>query len=153
MDKLQQLIENLVAEKSLSFEVLEQLKKIKDQSDFLIKENQDQAEKIKRYQESITEKDSKILELSNKLGDWSHREGELIGREKAVLQLEHEKEISELKVTGAQATLSSVKEIVGLVFRNTSVKKSIYTHKPLIRDGYSTGNTATESATEEITEE
>lgn len=153
MDKLKELLDGLVAEKSLSFDVLEQLRKVKAESEELVKTNLLLGEAVTDKDELLTKKDSKILELSNKIGGWINRENSLIEREKAVLDIEHKNEIEKLKATHSESTLTQVKEIVGIVFRNTSIKRSMFGNEAcsIPQGGYA--GSASVNKTEEIKEE
>lgn len=156
MDKLKDLMDGLIAEKSLSFEVLEQLRKVKTESEELVKINLEQ-------QFTIAQKDSKIedltqdnAKLSTSILDWNVREQSLITREKAVLDIEHKNEIEQLKATHANKTLEEIKSVVGIVFKNTSVKRNLNGNTPLVTqtgNGYTTVTSGSKYETEEITEE
>lgn len=125
MDKLKELLDGLVAEKSLSFDVLEQLRKVKTESDELIKTNLLLGESITAKDKIINEKNSEINGLTALVKKWDERDNALTKREEAVLDIEHKNEIEKLKAEHAGKTLGEVKEIVGLVFRNTNVRKTI----------------------------
>lgn len=125
MDKLKELLDGLVAEKSLSFEVLEQLRKVKIESEELIKTNLLLGESILQKDKLINEKNSEINTLTILVKKWSDREDDLIKREKNVLDIEHKNEIEKLKAENSAKTLLEIKEIVGMVFRNTNIRKTI----------------------------
>jgi len=135
MEKLKELLDGLVAEKSLSFDVLEQLRKVKTESDELIKVNLDRLEIIKARDTQINQNNSKINELNALVNNWQARDNALIKREQAVLDIEHKNEIEKMKAEHANSTLIQVKEIVGMVFRNTSIKKAITGTENIVQGG------------------
>ena len=135
MEKLKELLDGLVAEKSLSFDVLEQLRKVKTESDELIKVNLDRLEIIKARDTQINQDNSKINELNALVNNWQARDNALIKREQAVLDIEHKNEIEKMKAEHANSTLIQVKEIVGMVFRNTSIKKAITGTENIVQGG------------------
>src|SRR3990167_1820740 len=141
MDKLKELLDGLVAEKSLSFDVLEQLRKVKTESDELIKTNLLLGESITAKDEIINEKNSEINSLKALVKKWEEKDNAITKREEAVLDIEHKNEIEKLKAEGANKTLGEVKEVVGLVFRNTVLRKHIMSNEPVFNDqGYQNGN-------------
>jgi len=152
MDKLKELLDGLVAEKSLSFEVLEQLRKVKTESDSLLSEN-------KLLKDTLVLKDEQIARLGETVNtqhltikDWEIREAKLEEREKAVLDIEHKNEIANLKTEHAVGTLNQVKEVVGMVFKNTTLRTGIMksTSEPVGTDQY--GNTRWANSTNDYTE-
>jgi len=155
MDKLNNIIEQLVAEKSLSLEVLEQLKRIKDESNILTSENKQHLETIKNYSENNDKLINANKQLSSIIDGWKLRENNLISREKAVLDSEHKNEIQELKANYAISTLQEVKGVVEMVFKNVTVRKSIHKNKsiPVSNNGYVQNHNEYESYTEDQIEE
>jgi len=157
MDKLKELLDGLVAEKSLSFDVLEQLRKVKTESDELIKTNLDRLEIIKARDIQINQNNSKINELNALVNNWQARDNALIKREQAVLDIEHKNEIEKMKAEHANSTLIQVKEIVGMVFRNTSIKKAITGTENIVQGGGMNSSSYSEPKTlnklETLTEE
>lgn len=157
MDKLKELLDGLVAEKSLSFEVLEQLRKVKTESDELVKENYLLKETVTKQQENISELAGKLNTQHSVIKDWEIREAELEKREKNVLDIEHKNEIANLKTEHAIGTLNQVKEVVGMVFKNTTLRTGIMksTSEPVGVDQYgniqwaNSNNNFTEVRTEE----
>ena len=154
MDKLKELLDGLVAEKSLSFDVLEQLRKVKTESDELIKTNLLLGESITAKDEIINEKNSEINSLKALVKKWEEKDNAITKREEAVLDIEHKNEIEKLKAEGANKTLGEVKEVVGLVFRNTVLRKNILSNEPVFNDqGYQNGNFKSKTINEEVKEE
>ncbi len=125
MEKLKELIDGLVTEKSLSFEVLEQVRKVKETSDELIKTNTIQGEQLLEFGKKEKNLLEEISILSKEISGWKVRESSLIEREKAVLDIEHENEIEKLKAKHSSDTLKEVKEVVGMVFKNTVLRESV----------------------------
>lgn len=125
MDKLKELLDGLVAEKSLSFEVLEQLRKVKTESDDLIGVNLSLSKLLKEGEDIILDNNKRISELNSIVNNWKERESSLIARENTVLDIEHKNEIEKLKATHADDTLKQVKEVVAMVFKNSILRKNI----------------------------
>ena len=125
MDKLKELLDGLVAEKSLSFDVLEQLRKVKTESDELIKTNLLLGESITAKDEIINEKNSEINGLTALVKKWDEKYNAITKREETVLDIEHKNEIEKLKAEHSAKTLQEVKEVVAIVFRNTILRKNI----------------------------
>lgn len=124
-EDLKKLIDDLVLEKSLSFDVMDQVRKIKEQSDNLITENSALKAQVDSNSKSIIEKDNKIAELNVTIDDWKKRESSLFTRETIVLDVEHKNQIEQLKATHANETLIQVKEVIGMVFKNTVLRESV----------------------------
>lgn len=152
MDKLKELLDGLVAEKSLSFEVLEQLRKVKTESDELVKENYLLKETVTKQQENISKLGAEINAQHSIIKDWEIRKAELEKREKNVLDIEYKNQIANLKTEHALGTLNQVKEIVGMVFKNTTLRTGIMksTSQPVGTDQY--GNTRWANSTNDYTE-
>lgn len=125
MEKLTALIETLVAEKSLSFEVLEQLNRIKNQSIEVIAENKRLTDLCAEYLKIIDIKTKENIVLSTEIGTWKERESSLVDREKAVLDIEHKIEIENMKTAHAVETLTEIKTLVGMVFKNVTIRQGI----------------------------
>lgn len=157
MDKLKELLDGLVAEKSLSFDVLEQLRKVKTESEELVKANFLFGESIKEKDKLNASLTAEIAKLGAEIVAWKAREESLITREKAVLDIEHRNEIEKMKAEHANSTLNQVKEIVGMVFRNTSIKKAITGTENIVQGGGPNCGTYSEpktlNKTETLTEE
>lgn len=150
MDKLNTLIDSLVAEKSLSFEVVEQLKAVRDENIKLGEELKVSKERIRVLEEHNNVLVTKNIELKA-------NEDSVKAREIAVSKIEHEKEIANLKVDFANNRANEVKEIVSLVFKNPIIRKTAYNSIPVAVDG---GNgcggfvqTSQESISETVEEE
>ena len=125
MEKLKELLDGLVAEKSLSFDVLEQLRKVKTESDELIKNNLLLGESITAKDKIINEKNSEINGLTALVKKWDEKYNAITKREETVLDIEHKNEIEKLKAEHSAKTLQEVKEVVAIVFRNTILRKNI----------------------------
>lgn len=152
MDKLKELLDGLVAEKSLSFDVLEQLRKVKTESDELIKTNLLQAKLLEERQLGLDKFAGTVVGLKSEITSWKNREDSLVEREKAVLDIEHKNEIEKMKATHSENTLMQIKEIVSMVFRNTNIRKSITGSGPYGGGANSCGSGYIDKK-EEITEE
>jgi len=125
MDKLKEMLDGLVAEKSLSFEVLEQLRKVKTESEELTRINSELEDRNKNNLNLILEKTTQIGKLTEDIKLWKEREDSLTLREKAVLNIEHKNELEKLKASYAEATKAEIKEIVSIVFRNTTIRETV----------------------------
>ncbi len=125
MDKLKELLDGLVAEKSLSFEVLEQLRKVKTESEELAKNNFLLGENIKELDIRIQKLTKENTILTTEITQWKADEAGIVVRENAVRDIEHKNEIEKLKATHSESTLNQVKEIVGMVFKNTVVRETV----------------------------
>jgi uncharacterized protein YheU (UPF0270 family) len=153
METLKQIIDGLVAEKSLSFEVREQLKKVKDESELA-------AQQIKTLTEQGKVKDSQFAELAVKYEKGLERNTELFNlvesyklREKDFEKSEHTLALKNKDVEVSERALQEVKAVVSMVFKNPVVRRSIQSNgnKPT-PDGYNTVYTH-EEKTEVVDEE
>lgn len=148
MEKLNTIIETLVAEKSLSLEVFQQLKEIKEQSNLVAEENKSLKESLDRVV-----KENALIKVE--LDNFKEKEGALVTRENLVLDTEHKLELKDKEVEKAQAVANTTKEIVGMVFKNVIIRKGINksTNTPVMVNGYQqnvyTNDTYNEDQTEE----
>jgi len=152
MEKLNQIIESMVAEKSLSLEVFQQLKEVKEQSDLIAKENTALREASIVTQNTISKLQDDIIKLNHRNAEWAKREEELVTREKAILDSEHQLALKDKDVEKAQAVSNNIKEIVGIVFKNPTLRTGIMksTSEPVGVDQY--GNTKWASSENNYTE-
>ncbi len=151
MDKLLKEIEGLIIEKSLSLEVIQIVGKIKEEHAQLTKENEKLVEEgkekdnnylnLKKYTDEIF---SKLNQSEKELSTYKDREKEFNNSEHKTALVLKDKESSD-------RALSEVKEVVGLVFKNTIIRKGINksTTVPVVVNGYPQNHTTSESYNEE----
>ncbi len=135
MEGLQKMIDQLVAEKSLSFEVLDQLKKVKEESE----EAQDT---IKNLELNINIQKTKNDELTKIVLEGEAKNAKLAeeleyykGRDAQYVKSEHTLELKDKDVIAANNTLYEVKEIIGMVFKNPTVRKTVIGSIPVTMGG------------------
>lgn len=125
MENLLKQIEGLIIEKSLSLGVIEIVRKIQA-------EHATMTEKNKTLEETIKLKDEQIKSLSGinekdlrEINSLLQQVNKFKEREKEFIDSEHTIALKDKDVTGANNTLSSIKDIIGMVFKNTVIRESV----------------------------
>lgn len=151
MDELLKRIDQFVIEKSLSLDVLEVVRKIQ-------KEHSDSINTIKDLEDSIKIKDENFKVISLKNESLTIEVNQLKGivsdfklREKDFIESEHKTALKDKEVESANRVVNEVKDVVALVFKNASVKRTVFGIEacPTPQGGYA--STVNTSKTEEIT--
>lgn len=155
MDKLQNIIDGLVAEKSLSFDVLDQLKSVKDESTRLQEKSKETSDLLNSCKNEIETKRLSIVDLESKNKVLIEKIVAYEKREDELKHFEHQKELFSVREQSALNRLNDVKEVFSIVFKNTITRESVTksTNTPLVVNGYvqqqySTNTESTETRNE-----
>ena len=135
-EQLNEVLQKLLTEKTFSPETLEIVQKLDSDFKSLQEENKKLEEQIKQDGISFSDlkKQKETLELI--ANEYKERTELLVAREKAVLEIEHDKALLQKDVACHKAVSDNVKEVVGLVFKNTTVRKSVCSNYPVVKRGY-----------------
>lgn len=116
--EINKLVEEIIEDDTLSFEVVNRLQKIKEVSVTM-------EEQLRDNLNIINERDISIRDLMTDNNKLENRSSELIQREEAVANIEQKNIIAELKVTNSEHTLREIKDIIAMVFRNSTVRETV----------------------------
>lgn len=154
MEKLDKIIEGLVVEKSLSLEVFQRLQEIKSESENVLERNINLEEEINVLKNNNDLYLKTIEDLKFELSKWIQKESDLVDREKKVLDLEHLIQLKDKDVEIANNVSNAIKDVVGLVFKNTIIRKGINksVSVPVSVNGYVQNSYTNEIYNEDIKE-
>lgn len=153
MDDLLKQIEGLIIEKSLSLDVIEIVRNIQSEHLQLTERNKKLIQDIELRDERFNKKDKELEDTLLKLDGVSKELTIYKSREDEFIKSENTIALKNKDVDSANRVSQEIKEIVGLVFKNTTIKKSMFSSEPIVQNGYSTGSSITKSENVEIKEE
>lgn len=154
MDKLTKQIEQMIIEKSLSLEVLTIVNQIKEEHAVLLQSEKEKIETIRKANETITElmggqklMQAEIDALKVELKLYQVREAEFN-------KSEHTIALKDKDVASSERALHEVKNVVGMVFKNTIVREGIARSSsvPVVVNGYTQYENTSECYNKETVE-
>lgn len=142
MEKLTQLIDELVSEKTFNLDAVEGIQKLRERAEALETKSVSLEEKLEKEEGKSVKEIVKNDKLLQELSEWRSRESSLSEREKKITELEKAKAV-------AQAESATFEKCVGLVFRNTMLRKDAFGQVPVAdNNGYTTAQSTSETTTE-----
>ena len=141
MDKLTQLIDQMVQEKTFTMEGVTSINMLRERAKGLEEENLRLLETQEKYAETISLSSQEKAELRGQLKAWGERVKELTEREEKITHLE--------KVAAVETAKSETyKECVSLIFRNSIIRQDMYGQTPIKdQNGYTTQEQISETTT------
>lgn len=134
--QLNDLLQKILTEKTLSVEAMDVVKN-------LSKEHKELKELVELKQELIKNRDEEIgvlkeenTKLKNSIDSWLQKESNLVDREKAVTDIEHQKELLNKDITHQKERSDEMKEVFGIVFKNTITRKKVQGQVPVAVPGF-----------------
>lgn len=125
MENLLKQIEGMIVEKSLSLDVIEIVRKIQsehasltEQNKFLEKTIEFKGKEILSLQEANTTAQNTIVSLTTKVTGYEQREDEF-------KKSEHTIALKNKDVDSSNRAIFEIKEVVGMVFKNTNIRKTV----------------------------
>lgn len=139
-EEINKLVDDLIVEKTFSLEIVEKIKKMRD--DFLAMEEKEK--QTSERNSELTTQNSKLVEENNRLK--AHDEG-VTNREKVVAEKEAKQALQDLKLEHAVDKHKEMKELLGIVFKNPVVRETAYknTNVPVAQNGYVSNFAGSES--------
>jgi uncharacterized protein (DUF342 family) len=143
---LQSAIQGVLTEKALSAEAIEAVK-------VLIEENKGLKEQAATMMENFDALQDQCRSLRDVNLELVSRESAVSARELAVRVRENKADLLDLTVEYERKRLEDIKQVVSLVFKNSSLKKQVFSNVPVAvpTSGYTTSLNG--SSTETIEEE
>lgn len=141
-ETLQQAIQGVLTEKALSAEAISAVQSILEENKTLGEVNKSLIESAKK----IADQNIKLTEENTM---WKTRAAAVEQKESDVKEREFRQELKDSEVSFTNLRLQDMKEVMGLVFKNTNIRKSITSHvvlPPPTKDQYN--NTVYPSASE-----
>jgi organic radical activating enzyme len=146
--QIEEIIETALTEKTFSLEIIEKIKSLRDGFAEAIEKNKELEEDLRKLRAEHSVTVEKLSKTKLTLEECQIREAELVKREK-----EQDKKDYELEFQKKRA--EEVKELFGIVFRNPTLKESVYknTTVPISQNGYIQSATGSESEQKTTTTE
>ena len=132
------IIEKALTEKTFTLEIIDEIKKLRELPDAL--------EKAKTQIDVLLEEKTELL---TKVGVFQAKEDEVKTREATLVKREREQELKEVEFKWKDYLLADYKNMMSLVFRNTTIRESRLGSVPVESNGY----IQTQSTSEHITKE
>jgi regulator of replication initiation timing len=145
-DEITKLVEKVLVEKTFSLEIIDQIKKIRDDYNDLEK-------KFKEKETINKELYETNLKLSTENSDLKSKGESVSNREKIVAEKESKQALNDLELKQAQESKTEIKELFGIVFKNPIVRENVYKNKAIPNNQYGGYNTASESENKTIEKE
>lgn len=142
MNKINEIIDDILVNKTFSLETVDKIKSIKDRTVLLEKHNLQLLEDKEKKDEEISRLNSIVEELSDFKRNAIKVENDIIEREKSLYKKEVEASFQKEKAT-------LIKELFDTVFRNTEVRKNIYKQTQVVSNGYTSQLPENESVIEQ----
>lgn len=135
------IIERALTEKTFNLEIIEEIKKLRELPEKLEEANK-QLETIRLTNSTLTKE---LSELKN-------REIDVTAREKVIAEKEIEQRITDEKNKSKDIILKEYKDVMSLVFRNTTVRENLYNNKMVYHQsgGYPNQFNESESINKEV---
>ncbi len=134
--QLNELLQKILTEKTLSVEAMDVVKNLSSEHKIL----QETVESNKKVIEKRDEEIRKLIEentnLKGEVTSWLEKESNLVGREKAVADIEHQKTLLQKDVDHNKERADEMKEVFGIVFRNTITRKRVQGQIPVAVQGF-----------------
>lgn len=153
MDKLLKQIEGLIIEKSLSLDVIEIVRNIQSEYANAIEDNKKLTENIKFEFERYTQEHEKLVVTLGELDGANTELTKYKAREKEFINSEHSHALKNKDVDSANLVLKEVKEVIGLVFKNTIIRERVNKsvgHMISTNGNYPTSHTTCDSETKDV---
>lgn len=143
---LEQAVNGVLQEKALSKEAIDAVQQV-------LAENEDLKAGNESLRELTANQEKSLAIAQKKNAEYDSLVDALAAREKALQERENKADLLDLQVEHAKIRVADLKEITGLVFRNTVLKKTMYNSSqvPMPSGGYM--NNVTENSNETISEE
>lgn len=147
-EEVNKLIEKALVEKTFSLEIVEQIKKMRD--DYISMEAS-----LKSSKENNDNLFKRNQELETENTTLKARDVNVSSREKVVKEKEDKQALEELKLQNAIESKKEIKELFGIVFKNPVVRSNVYknTSVPVAQNGYVSNLSGSESENSTIEEE
>lgn len=121
---LQQAINGVLAEKTLSKDAIDAVQELLTDNEQLKLTDKTRKEELIGNRRTIDDLNDQNTDLRTKLGDFE-------ARELAVSEREKKADLLDLTVKYEQTRVNDIKEWTGLVFRNTNIIRRIHGNKPM----------------------
>ncbi len=142
MDELTQLIDKMVHEKTFSMEGVEAVKALRDKAQDMEAELTRIKAGYEREKQQVSAWERKNGAAENRLKAWEAREQALQKRELTMTELEKAAAV-------ARAKEETFRECVGLVFRNSTLRREMFGQQPIAdNSGFATQQPKSETVTE-----
>jgi len=142
--EINSIIERALTEKTFNLEIIEEIKKLRELPGMIEEAN-------KRIEVLVKEN----TEIFSQLNVFKGKEADLVKREEEITKRERAQELTDVKNQSKDLILKEYKDVMNLVFRNTTVRENIYSNKQVqvSNNGYSSQMPESENINREITKE
>lgn len=138
------IIEKVLTEKTFNLEIVEEIKKLREMP-----------EKLAEADEQIKALTTKNQELNTEVIQMRAKAEEVNQREIDVEKREREQTIKDVENKAKDTLLKEYKDVMSLVFRNTTVRENLYNSKSVYREsgGYANQYNESEVITKDVVTE